>query len=384
MIPDSAFCGRLPARGVVQVAGATAERFLQGLVTADVPLVPRPPSAHYAAFLNGRGRVEFDAIVTRNPGTESAFLLDVARSRAPALVQHLLRYRLRAAVEVRDVSDDWHVWACCGVPAGKVGAAAVDLSDARENSAGISAAGQDPRAPDLGLRALVPVRGGDAVAPAEHLVHRLRDVGVEVEVLEPDRMHTCYDAWRTALGVPEGDDFVGNPLPLEMAIDSMHGIAFDKGCYLGQELTARTHYTGTIRKRITPFIRGVGVDDDAQAGADRLCEMFRKYAAVRDMHGFTRTIVRLGTREGGSNIAHGDNLFLPGRSKPVGTVTSAVGNVGLAMLRLEEAFGPFQRGQSSACSGIRNVGKPLNLADGSVAIPWKPLWWPDETDRPPS
>jgi folate-binding protein YgfZ len=377
MIPNVAFCGRLSARGVVRVSGAAAERFLQGLVTADVPRIPRRPASHYSALLNGRGRVEYDAVITRDPSADSGFLFDVARSRVPALIQHLMRYRLRAAVTIADASEDWHLWACCGVPAGKAGAASID---AGRDGNGAAVAAPDPRNSDLGLRALVRAHDSAEVRPAAGVVSRLRDAGVEIEELEPDHMHNCYAAWRTALGVPEGDDFADCPLPLEMAIDWLRGVAFDKGCYLGQELTARTHYTGTIRKRITPFIHAVRLDDDPQAAADRLGDMFNRYAAVRDMAGFARAIVRLGTAEGDKVAVRGDKLTVPGKPKPIGTVTSAVGNVGLATLRLEETFGPPRNGEPSTSTPKNRIGIPLTFPDGSVAIPWRPLWWHEDAE----
>jgi len=67
-----------------------------------------------------------------------------------------------------------------------------------------------------------------------------------------------YSLWRLLHGIGEGtNNLPKDTIPLEANLEFLNGVSFDKGCYLGQELTARAHHTGVIRKRLTPIIISV-------------------------------------------------------------------------------------------------------------------------------
>src|SRR5262249_2055167 len=163
----------LPDRGVVKVAGDDTRKFLNGLVTSDISKVA-PGRASFAALLTPQGKIIVDFLLAEAPPADGGgFFLDCPRALAPALVQRLNFYKLRAKVIVEDLSETLGVLAIWG------GAAATEY--------GLCYA--DPRLPDLGARCMLPPHlARDAAA----------DIGAELQ--EP----AAYEAHRIALGVPRG------------------------------------------------------------------------------------------------------------------------------------------------------------------------------------
>ena len=104
---------------------------------------------------------------------------------------------------------------------------------------------KDIRTPDMGWRVVVPK--GRAL-PWENVTTAL---------------DTDYTMHRISQGVPEGaqDIHMASSLPLESCIDYMQGVDFHKGCYIGQELTARTFFTGLVRKRIMPVLSLIHISE---------------------------------------------------------------------------------------------------------------------------
>jgi hypothetical protein len=212
----------LADRGVVRVAGEDAEKLLQGLITNDMEVLARLPALH-AALLSPQGKILFDFFVAKAPG---GFLLETARAQAAGLAKRLAIYKLRAKVDIRDVSDDFRVLAVWGEEPPSTG----DPSG--------TVAFQDPRLPALGLRVLAESRlGGDAAATNA------------INATPED-----YHAHRIALGVPEGgrDYAFGDTFPHEADLDQLNGVSFTKGCFVGQEVVARMHNRATVRKRVVP------------------------------------------------------------------------------------------------------------------------------------
>ena len=204
----------LPHRGAVAVAGEDRVAFLQGLVSNDVRAVG-PGRAVWAALLTPQGRWLHEFLVL---AWEGRLLLACERARASDLAQRLLRHRLRARVTVADISDEVVVaagWGGALMPPDGGGAAA-----------------PDPRHPEAGWVGIFPA----ASAPPA-------TVGWE-----------AWDSHRLALGLPDGarDLEVEKTLLLEAWFDALGGVSWTKGCYMGQELTARTRYRGLVRKRLYP------------------------------------------------------------------------------------------------------------------------------------
>ncbi|HUB85563.1 MAG TPA: hypothetical protein VL971_07695, partial [Rhizomicrobium sp.] len=188
-------------RGVVALSGPDARSFLQGLITNDIDRLA-PEKSIYAALLTPQGKILFDFLIA-DDGT-GTILLDCPAASRDALIKRLSMYRLRAKVEIAP-RDDLAVFASW------------------DGSALPGQSFKDPRLPALGGRSIEPKADGKR----GYLAHRL------------------------SLGVPEAADFGSDRMfALDAGLDELHAIAFDKGCYVGQELTARMKHRGTARKRL--------------------------------------------------------------------------------------------------------------------------------------
>lgn len=220
-------------RSILAISGEEAKSFLQGLISNDIEKVG-PDRAIYAALLTPQGKCLFDFFIAEDDGK---LLLDVEAERAAALAQRLTMYKLRAKVDIADISGDFGVAALLGAAVLDDVELGHERGTARPFDGGIFYA--DPRLAALGARAILPK--GEAVASLEAL-------GLSAGGSEE------YDQHRFAAGVPEGADELGvdkSPL-LELGFEELGGVDFDKGCFVGQELTARMKYRGLVRKRLIP------------------------------------------------------------------------------------------------------------------------------------
>jgi tRNA-modifying protein YgfZ len=213
----------LPDRGVVKVVGDDARKFLNGLITSDLAKVS-PGQSAFAALLTPQGKIIVDFLVVEAPPADGGgFFLDCPRALAPALMQRLNFYKLRAKVIVEDLSDVLGVLAI--------------WDGTGDTEYGLTAA--DPRLPELGLRSMLPPHLANEAAA---------DLGAELVDA------AAYEAHRIALGVPRGGlDFIyGDAFPHETDMDQFGGVDFDKGCFVGQEVVSRMEHRGTARNRIVP------------------------------------------------------------------------------------------------------------------------------------
>jgi hypothetical protein len=275
----------LPDRGVVKVSGEGARDFLNGLVTTDMTLL-RPGLGRFGALLTPQGKIMVDFLITEAPsGHGGGFLLDCPRALAQALADKLGFYKLRAKVAVDNLSDDLGVFAAWDGDFAMM----PDLAFA------------DPRSAALGWRILVP----------EALARKVADL-IGAELIDS----TAYDAHRIASGVPRGGlDFTyGDAFPHETNMDRLHGVDFDKGCYVGQEVVSRMQHRGTARTRTARIV----------------------------LEGFSP--------EPGTAILAGD--------KTVGTIGSTAGHKGLALIRIDRAADALQAGAQLTSGGLA-----IRLAD---------------------
>ena len=203
---------RLFDRAVIRVSpqaeGEDAADFLQGLLTNDVS----GPLPVYAGLLTAQGKALFDMIVWR--GAPGELLLDCERTVADELVKRLSLYRLRRKLAI--FRDD---------------ALAVHWARGAEGTS-------DPRLPALGDRWLAPAAADDEAADAAWLAHRLE------------------------LGVPEGRAELGDILWLETNAAELNGVSFTKGCYVGQENTARMNWRHKVNRRL--LVIPLGLSDESR------------------------------------------------------------------------------------------------------------------------
>ncbi|KAM4705198.1 putative transferase CAF17, mitochondrial [Rhinophrynus dorsalis] len=218
-------------RGLLRFRGPDCPSFLQGLITNDAERLRE--GALYAHLLNVQGRSLYDVILYRLSAGQtghSDILLECDMAAVAPIQKHLGVYNFRKKVEIIPCPE-LSVWAVIS---------SVNTQDPPTNPLPdpVTLCTPDPRTAVMGWR-LVAQTGAD---PTELLPHTQRGSFKD------------YCKHRYEQGVPEGVNDIppGVALPLESNLVYMNGISFSKGCYIGQELTARTHYTGVIRKRLLP------------------------------------------------------------------------------------------------------------------------------------
>ncbi|MCH6588751.1 MAG: folate-binding protein YgfZ [Proteobacteria bacterium] len=277
----------LDARGLLRAAGPDVRSFLQGMVSNDVTKIG-PERAVWSAFLTPQGKFLHEFFMTEEAGPGAvSLLLDCEAARLDDLRGRLARYKLRAKIELTDVSADHVVAAIFGDGALEALDLPAGLGAAQPFGGGIAYV--DPRLAGLGARAVLPRAGARAA---------LEGAGIAAATLAD------YDALRIGLGVPDGSrdlEIERSPL-LENGFDELHGIDWDKGCFMGQELTARTKYRALIKKRLLPVaIEGPAPEPGTQVTA---------------------------------------------AGKDAGVLRSSVDGVGLALLRLEHLDAPLRAGEA--------------------------------------
>jgi folate-binding protein YgfZ len=246
----------LPDRGVVKLSGDDARHFLNNLVTAELAEV-KPGTARFAALLTPQGKIVADFLVTEAPaGHGGGLLLDCPKPLAGPLATKLGFYKLRAKVTVENLTDQLGVLAAWG----GTPAMMPDLGFV------------DPRDPDLGYRILVP----------QELTEKVATV-LGAELVDAD----TYEAHRIVFGVPKGGvDFAyGDAFPHETNMDRLHGVSFDKGCYVGQEVVSRMQHRGTARTRTVRL----AVDGAPERGIDVVAD--------------GKTVGTMGSSQGGRGLA---------------------------------------------------------------------------------
>lgn len=228
----------LDERGLLAVEGEERIAFLQGLISNDADRLA-PDQALHAALLTAQGKYLHDFFLTTD-GT--SVHIDCEAARAADLLRRLSIYKLRAKATLRDVSADWRVYAAFGEDAlARLGLNSPGLDKpagwARAFAGGVAYG--DPRHGELGARIVLPAADG---------AKALDDAGLAPADRE------AYEHRRLTLGVPDGsrDLRIEQSLLLESGFDELNGIDWHKGCYVGQELTARTKYRALIRKRLIP------------------------------------------------------------------------------------------------------------------------------------
>ena len=250
---------RLESRAVISLTGPEARDFLQNLVTNDLDRL-EPGRGLYAALLSPQGKIGFDFLVVEGEG---GLLLDAAADAREALLKKLKLYRLRAKVEIAARDE-------LGVYAGLTG-------DAVRRAVSFP----DPRHDGLPARSIGAVAEMPGDLPAED----------------------AYQAARLRLGIPEGADFGFEKIfALDGGLDELHAVSFTKGCYVGQELTARMKHRATSRKRPMPVTTdavlpppGTPVSQEGDIG---------EIIAARGRHGFAS--IRLDKWDGAKDAKAGE------------------------------------------------------------------------------
>ncbi|GBG31292.1 Aminomethyltransferase [Hondaea fermentalgiana] len=229
---DSAMYRKLLDRTVVEVSGPDATHFLQGIVTNDVSKLENEGEAQYAAFLNNKGRMVAETIIHR--AAEDAYLLDLHQDVVNKVLKLLKMFKLRSKVSIEDAKGRYNVWAIMGGD---------EETKAGLNDIHAGAVIADPRDASLGYRVVASAKHEEATRKV------LEKLGLK------ESSGHFYDQFRYLCGIPEGLEVDGG-IPLEYNLEKLNGVNFHKGCYTGQELVARTHHKGLVRKRVVPLTIG--------------------------------------------------------------------------------------------------------------------------------
>lgn len=311
---------QLRERGLLRAHGSDVSAFLQGLMTNDMKHIEGGAVSMYTMFLNVRGRVLCDAIIYQE--SEETFLIETDKEALPTLQKHLKMYRVRRKIDL-DIDENFKVWVYFGslmskncVNLKQISSEAIkenkleydDSLKSLQKEAKITC--RDPRLAELGYRLIVPT-----------------DKELNVQLSNGIGSCESYKVLRYKLGVGEGVSEIppGKSFPMELNCDFLHGVSFHKGCYIGQELTARVYHTGVIRKRFMPLVL------DTPSSETFVIDAVIENAMNR---------------------------------KPVGKLRGLENNYGLGLMRIDEAL------KSPALSILNGMGYAI-----------KPNWWPQEAPK---
>ena len=228
----------LTNRGIISVTGSDSRDFLQGIISNDITLVS-PNKTIYAALLTPQGKYLFDFFISQSG---EKLLIECEKDRVPDLMKRLRIYKLRANADLVDETETYSIFAIWGDDA----AQATGLHNERGLAHEISGGTQfiDPRLNTAGVRSVLPIEVAEA---------QLQSLAAE------PASASDYDLHRLKLGLPDAsrDLVVDKAILIESGFDELNGVDWNKGCYIGQELTARTKYRGLVKKRlISVFIEG--------------------------------------------------------------------------------------------------------------------------------
>lgn len=297
-----------------------------------------------AAFLSAKGRVLCDAIVVAVASEE--FMLDCHNAVSKSLLRFLLRHKLREPIHIQDVSSSHAAVAL--LPAAALEAASSSAGDAEAEVP--SHFYPDPRFAALGHRALLETEAADKL---------LATGGSEL---------SAYHLWRLCCGVPEGpiDLKVDAALPLHGNLDLLNFISFNKGCYIGQELTHRTYHVGAVRRRFfsvvsaqgdpQSFVDALGLDPAAPLPPAALLG-----ASGSELPSFASS--ELATENEVARAVE-SRTDVAGQWKSIGLLHSASRNIGLCMLRSSQGLNKaenFKESPLAAGTQLAVGGVPLAL-----------------------
>jgi folate-binding protein YgfZ len=210
-------------RAIISITGPDKLPFLQGIITNSIYKV-NDETAIYSLFLTPQGKFLSDLFIVKQ---KDNFYLDVPKASKDNMISKLKMYRLRSKVEIEDISSQMQVVAFPEDNSLKL----FNLKDLGHTKDFLNGkVFVDPRSKRLGLRAFV----------RETIPNNYNE------------NNDLYDLGRIKNTIPEGykDLQPEKSFPLEYGMDNLNAIDFNKGCYVGQELTARTKYQGIIRKQV--------------------------------------------------------------------------------------------------------------------------------------
>lgn len=210
-------------RTILSLTGDDVAGFLNGLITNSLKC-----DLTFAALLTPQGKIIADFFVHRqkNGNVGDDFVLETAEKFGKILALRLKMYKLRAKIDIEDISDEYDIYALWA-----------NKTEECEGDIGLT----DPRHPKLGQRLLT--KDND---------------------LSPEHSPEDYDLHRLNIGIPDSawDFGTEQMFPADANMDLLYGVDYKKGCFIGQEVVSRMHRKTEVRKRM----RAVKLSGGAEAG----------------------------------------------------------------------------------------------------------------------
>lgn len=349
----------------------------------------------YSAWLNARGRMLFDTFLYRTafPSQDGAperegYFIELDQMEVTNLRHHINKRKLRAKVKMRELPPEelsvFSVWAddVAALWRGQSLISPAEVGAANGTEVGVPMVFHDPRAPGMGLRMLcAPDRVGETLAQLSRMggssgsVANAASVAAEAAAAGPTTT-LSYTLRRFLLGVPEGSTeiYYDGAFPMECNMDLMGGTDFHKGCYLGQELTIRTHHTGMVRKRLLPVQlhqqSATNPSEDQHSGTAEGTDEGQQKDEKSMMPVYDQKST-LPVPTTGSFIKNPAN-----RNRTVGEFIRGIGNVGLAMCRLEMMTDLELAGSAMGRPGpdAKFVVTDVQQGNSLMVTPFVPPW----------
>jgi folate-binding protein YgfZ len=248
---DNTLCA-LSQLGLLSLEGDDAVTFLQGQVTNDVKQL-NGDNAHYSAYCSPKGRMLALFLAFAH---QDKLYLQLSQPLLESVMKRLKMYVMRAKVDIHDVSDAFHRFGINGPDAKKIVSEALGVVPEQDFALTTTAHGMIIKLPSL--------EGHDRyelminAATADEVWNSLKTNCTEVDT-------PCWDWLDIQTGLPDivaatQEQFV----PQMLNLDLLNGINFKKGCYTGQEIVARTHYLGTVKRRT--YLASITAEDAPSAG----------------------------------------------------------------------------------------------------------------------
>ena len=218
-------------RSAFEVSGEEADTFLNDILTAELILLP-VGNMQMSCLLSPQGRILHDMLIYR-VGAD-CYWIEVASNQITDLKKRIAMYRLRKAITI-DIFENWHSSHIYHQDGSTFSAA--EISQIKDNLNNNQLVFEDSRRPELGLH----------IISEEHKINLQNQSWENVDLAR-------WEILRIANMVPFGEiDLTPNrTLMLEANLDLFQAVDFRKGCYIGQEVTARTKYRGLVKKKIVP------------------------------------------------------------------------------------------------------------------------------------
>lgn len=269
----------LKSRAVISISGADAEKFLQGLISNDITKITAENSI-YALMLTPQGKFLYDFFISRK---DDVYLLDCRVDILPAIIKKLSMYKLRSDVKIDDLSAEYEVVAILGDKVFAEFEGDNSLGKTKKFCKGVAYI--DPRSEKLFARAVIEKENQYAALKSHEYA---------------EGSCSDYENLRIKSAIPDSSDMeMDKAYPLQFGMDDLNAIDYKKGCYVGQEVTARTHYRGNVRKNVY------------------MVEAKSQLPAI-----------------GSAIMADGQNI---------GELLSSCGNIGLALLKIENVEKSFNK-----------------------------------------